>query len=212
MKRIKKRVLVVDKSMVLKEEISQANGQVDDYTIVGFYKDVRNAFLSLVKSRPEIIVIFVYETDESVLATIGKIKNQYPAVKILIESDIEDDAMLFNLLTVGLAGFVNPSHSWADLKKNLDEIVLGSYPMSQLICKKIFELFQLNKYSELSARQNEILRLMLMGGTYNTIAGRLQISKETAKTHMKNLYRKLDVHSREQALAKAVEERLILVI
>jgi DNA-binding NarL/FixJ family response regulator len=120
--------------------------------------------------------------------------------------------MIFNLLTIGLAGYVNTSHSWPDLQKNLDEIFNGSYPMSNAVARKIFEVFQLNKYSELSSRQNEILRLMLMGATYNTIAGRLQISKETAKTHMKNLYRKLDVHSREQALAKAVEERLILVI
>ena len=212
MKRIKKRVLLVDKSPSLKEEISRMNSQIEDYTIVGCYKDVRSAFLSLAKSRPEIIVIFVYESDETVLSLIGKIKNQYPAVKLLIESEIDDDTMLFNLLTIGLAGFVSPSHSWSELKKNLDEIVAGSYPMSQMITRKVFEVFQLNKYSELSARQNEILRLMLMGGTYNTIAGRLRISKETAKTHMKNLYRKLDVHSKEQALAKAVEERLVLVI
>jgi DNA-binding NarL/FixJ family response regulator len=186
--------------------------QNEDYTIVGFYKDIRSAYLSLIKSRPEIIVVFIYDADETALSIIGKIKNQYPAVKILIESDMNDDNVPFNLLTIGLAGFVGVSHHWIDLKKNLDEITSGDYPMSQMICRKIFEVFQLNKFSELSARQNEILRLMLLGGTYNTIAGRLHISKETAKTHMKNLYRKLDVHSKEQALAKAVEERLILVI
>jgi DNA-binding CsgD family transcriptional regulator len=98
------------------------------------------------------------------------------------------------------------------LKKHLDDIVAGAYPTSPLVTKKIFEAFQLNKYAELTARQNEILKLMVMGATYNSIAGKLHISKETAKTHMKNLYRRLHVHSKEEALAKAVEEKFILVI
>jgi DNA-binding NarL/FixJ family response regulator len=212
MKRLKKRVLLVDRSLMLKDELNRIESQMEDYVIVGMYKDVRSAYLSLLRSRPEIIVISIYEWDETLLTTIGKIKNQYPSIKLLIQSEVDDDNLIFDLLTIGLSGFVTHQPTWPDLKKQLDDIVSGDCPTSALITKKIFEVFQLNKFSELSSRQNEVLRLMLMGGTYNSIAERLRISKETAKTHMKNLYRKLDVHSKEQALAKAVEEKLILVI
>lgn len=212
MKRIKKRVLLIDRTSALRDEITREEGQIEDYVIVGMYKDVKSAYLSLLRSRPEIIVISIHESDESLLTTIGKIKNQYPSVKLLIQCELEDDNIIFDLLTIGLAGFISHQSSWTQLKKHLDDVVGGECPTSPSITKRIFEVFQLNKFSELSSRQNEILRLMLMGGTYNSIAGRLRISKETAKTHMKNLYRKLDVHSKEQALAKAVEEKLILVI
>jgi DNA-binding NarL/FixJ family response regulator len=212
MMRLKKRVLLVDQYHTLKEELTKIEDQLQDYVIVGAYRDVKSAFLSMLRSRPEIVVVSVYEADETVLTTIGKIKNQYPSVKILIQCELDDDAMIFDLLTIGLAGFITHQQRWIDLKQCLDEIVAGECPANPVITKKIFEVLQLNKFSELSSRQNEVLRLMIMGGTYNSIAERLRISKETAKTHMKNLYRKLDVHSKEQALAKAVEEKLILVI
>jgi DNA-binding NarL/FixJ family response regulator len=212
MKRMKKRVLMIDRTLRLKDEIAKIENQIEDYVIVGMYKDVRSAYLSLLRSRPEIIVISIYESDEALLTMVGKIKNQYPSIKLLIQCELDDDNLIFDLLTIGLSGFIDHQSTWTDLKKQLDDIVSGECPTSPSIMKRIFEVFQLNKFSELSSRQNEILRLMLMGGTYNTIAERLRISKETAKTHMKNLYRKLDVHSKEQALAKAVEEKLILVI
>jgi DNA-binding NarL/FixJ family response regulator len=212
MKRMKKRVLLVDYRLTLKDELQRIGPGIDDYVIVGMYKDVKSAYLSLLRSRPELIVISVYDADDVTLTTIGKIKNQYPSIKILIQCELDDDATMFGLLTVGLAGFISHQHTWHDLEKRLNEIFAGDCPVHPELVKKIFEVLQLNKFSELSSRQNEILRLMIMGGTYNSIAERLSISKETAKTHMKNLYRKLDVHSKEEALAKAIEERLVLVI
>jgi DNA-binding NarL/FixJ family response regulator len=179
---------------------------------VGFYKDAKTAFLSLPKSRPEIIVIVIESGDESDLKSITKIKVQHPAIKLLIQTDLEDDKLIFDLLTIGLAGLSNVSKSWPSLVTALNEIENGNYPTSRVVTKQIFENFQLNKFSELSSRQNEILRLMILGATHCTIAEKLGISKDTAKTHMKNIYRKLHVHSREEALTKAVEERLILVI
>jgi DNA-binding NarL/FixJ family response regulator len=211
MKKIKRRIVLVDKRPLFKEELSMDGDPFENYFIAGIFKDVKSAYHSLMKSRPEAMVITVEDYNESILGTIAKIKSQYPAVRILIQSDT-DDEYIFNLLTIGLAGFTRVPNDWNELIKTLDDAMAGLYPVSGLVTRKIFEAFQLNKYAELSSRQNEILRLMLMGGTYNTIAGKLQISKETAKTHMKNLYRKLHVHSKEQALAKAINDKLIFVI
>lgn len=212
MKRSKRRILIIDRLQVLREQLLDESASFENFTVVGFYKDVRTAFLSLPKSRPEVIVIVIDSIDENDLRTIGKIKTQYPSIKLLVETDVEDDKLIFDLLTVGLAGLSNVSKSWDKLVASLSEIENGVYPASKVVTKQIFESFQLNKFSELSSRQNEILRLMILGATHITIAEKLGISKDTAKTHMKNIYRKLHVHSREQALTKAVEDRLILVI
>jgi DNA-binding NarL/FixJ family response regulator len=212
MARTKRRVLIIDKAQVLRQQPGDQPALLEHYMIVGFYKDAKTAFLSLPKSRPEIIVIVVDSADESDLKSITKIKVQHPAIKLLIQTDLEDDKLIFDLLTIGLAGLSNVSKSWPSLVIALNEIENGNYPTSRVVTKQIFENFQLNKFSELSSRQNEILRLMILGATHCTIAEKLGISKDTAKTHMKNIYRKLHVHSREEALTKAVEERLILVI
>jgi DNA-binding NarL/FixJ family response regulator len=146
------------------------------------------------------------------LRTICKIKTQYPSIKIFVQTDLDDDRLIFDLLAIGLAGLSNVSRSPGKFMAMLTEIENGEYPTSPFVTKKIFECFQLNRFSELSFRETEILRQMILGATHCTIAGKLGISKETAKTHMKNIYRKLRVHSREEALTKAVEEKFILVI
>lgn len=212
MKRAKKRVLIVEKTQTLRQQLDQLQSPPEYFSFVGFYKDARSAFLSLMKSRPEIIVLVIDEVDDRTLYTIGRIKNQFPAIKLLIQTDSEDETLLFHFLTVGLAGLASVSSTIEGLMHQLEEIDRGSYPTSRVLTKKIFESFQLNKFAELSMRQNEILRLMIMGATCTTIGERLGISRETAKTHMKNLYRKLRVHSKEEALSKAVEEKLVLVI
>lgn len=212
MKRTKRRILIIDRSQALREQTNENAGTLEHFSIVGFYKDVRTAFLSLPKSRPEVIVIVVDSIEDNDIRTIGKIKAQYPSIKLLVETDLEDDKLIFDLLTIGLAGLSNVSKSWDELIVSLSQVENGIYPVSKVVTKQIFESFQLNKFSELSSRQNEILRLMILGATHVTIAEKLGISKDTAKTHMKNIYHKLHVHTREQALTKAVEERLILVI
>ncbi|MBT1704528.1 helix-turn-helix transcriptional regulator [Chryseosolibacter indicus] len=211
MKKSRKRILIIDKNQILKDAFVKEMAS-EDYNVVGFYKDVKAAFLSLLKSRPEIIVVVVDSNDELVVRTIGKIKSQFPAIKLLVQCDLDYDDLIFDLLTIGLAGLSNISRTWESMEQILHDVDRGVYPITPAVTRKIFESFQLNKFAELSTRQNEILRLMIMGATYSTIADKLGISRETAKTHMKNLYRKLQVHSKEEALAKAVEDKLILVI
>lgn len=212
MKKVKKRIIVVDKEMSFRDEIERFNTEQDRYQLVAIFREVRTAYQSLLKSRPETIVIQVKDTPDNLLHYIAKIKSHYPSIKILIQCEIDDDALIFDLLTIGLSGLTSISTQWQQVVDFLNQIDDGQYPTSSMVTKKIFETFQLNKHNELSVRQNEILHLMIMGATHHSIADKLGISKETAKTHMKNLYKKLNVHSREAALAKAVNEKLILVI
>jgi DNA-binding NarL/FixJ family response regulator len=91
----------------------------------------------------------------------------------------------------------------------LDQLVKGGAPLSPIAARQLIESFRKNPVSPLSFRETEVVRLLVKGNTYTQIASSLQISKETSKTHMKNIYKKLGVNSKSLALQRVMEDRLI---
>ncbi|MEQ8927831.1 MAG: response regulator transcription factor, partial [Fulvivirga sp.] len=85
----------------------------------------------------------------------------------------------------------------------------GGAPMSSKIAKMVVASFQKNPNSPLSPRETEVLELLAKGKSYSMIADELFVTKETAKSHIKNIYSKLQVNSKSEAIAKATKEKLI---
>jgi DNA-binding CsgD family transcriptional regulator len=91
----------------------------------------------------------------------------------------------------------------------LDELIEGGSPLSPIAARFLVESYRRNPSSPLSFRETEIIRLVAKGNTYTQIASSLSISKETSKTHLKNIYKKLGVNSKSHAIKRVVEDRLI---
>lgn len=212
-KKWKARILLVssDSPVVATSTPSLYDIDLGDYRVVGIYRDLLNASFSLPKSKPEILVITVPEdVEEFFFDKLKKIRNNYLSLKILILTDNTDSNFIFELISVGISGILPSTSTWPEIVNQLDKIEQGFAPLPPLVARVILDSFRLNMIPDLSKRQIEILKLMFLGMTYITISKHLDISTETTKTHMKNIYRKLNVNSREEALAKAIEERVII--
>ena len=92
---------------------------------------------------------------------------------------------------------------------SIEEAYNGGAPMSTSIARMVVHSFQRNIKSPLSPRETEVLQLLAKGKSYTMIAGELFIDKETVRSHIKNIYIKLEVNSKAQAIEKATKERLI---
>jgi DNA-binding NarL/FixJ family response regulator len=92
---------------------------------------------------------------------------------------------------------------------SIEEAYNGGGPMSTNIARMVVQSFQRNTKSPLSPRETEVLQLLATGKSYTMIAGELFIDKETVRSHIKNIYIKLEVNSKAQAIEKATKERLI---
>jgi DNA-binding NarL/FixJ family response regulator len=158
---MKKRVLLVDRTLALKNEIDQVDDKIQNYVVVDMHANVRDAYLSLLRSRPDIIVFSMHESDEAMVKTIGKIKNQYPSIHLIIQSEIEDDRLFLDLLSIGIAGFIPHQRTWMDLEKHLDEIVNADIQANQSVVDHTADVFHL-KLSP-STNRLEIARLMFSG-------------------------------------------------
>jgi DNA-binding NarL/FixJ family response regulator len=210
MKKWKTRVLLVNENAQYSDHHETTENSYD-YKVVGCYRDIFNASLSLPKSQPEIMVIWVpSNVDDTFFTTLRKIRSGNLSMRFLIIMDKTDSNVVFQLISIGVIGILPPTVIWQDIVNQLERIETGQAPITPKIAKIILDSLRLNPMSDLSKREIEILKLMFLGMTYFTISEKLTISKETTKTHMRNIYRKLNVNSKEEALAKAIDDRLII--
>jgi DNA-binding NarL/FixJ family response regulator len=151
------------------------------------------------------------------ISATGKVVKQWPDIKILIQTVFEDDDKIFDAICAGASGYILKSTSPARLVESIHEVYNGGSPMSPYIASRVLKLFQQfappsqagdEKYI-LSAREKEVLSLMVEGHGFQAIAAKSFISYETVRTHVKRIYKKLHVASASEAVVKAIRQRLV---
>jgi DNA-binding NarL/FixJ family response regulator len=121
----------------------------------------------------------------------------------------ENSELVFQALCAGASGYITKNSNHTELLSAIKELIQGGAPMTSNIAKMVVKSFQKNPNSPISARETEVLELLAQGKSYSMIARDLFITKETAKSHIKNIYAKLQVNSKSEAIAKATREKLI---
>ncbi len=136
---------------------------------------------------------------------ISILKAEYPSVQFLICTSYEDDEKVFNGLKAGASGYILKK-SVEKLAESIIEVYNGGSPMSSQIARKVVSSFQPTKpsaqFEMLSQREKEVLEYLSKGYRYKEIAEKLFLSIETIRTHIRNIYGKLQVNSRTEALNK----------
>jgi DNA-binding NarL/FixJ family response regulator len=137
------------------------------------------------------------------------LKEKYPSLIIVVVTSFENDESVFNCLRAGALGYLTKSQNYIEIVRALDEIENGGAPMSSKIARLVVNNFHKNPNSPLTTRETQILHNLSAGKSYSQIASELNISRETSKTHIRNIYQKLSVHSKFKALEKAKKESYI---
>jgi DNA-binding NarL/FixJ family response regulator len=143
------------------------------------------------------------------IEAVWEIKNHWPEIKILMLTVFEDDDKIFGAIKAGANGYLLKKDSPQKILDAIDAVVKGESPMNGMIAAKVLDYFQKQQSKTLSMvqhhlteREKEILQLLIKGNSYKEIASALFISVETLNSHIKNIYRKLNVHSRSELAAK----------
>lgn len=205
----KKRIVIVDNEKFA-EGISFIIGFNNKYSVVNSYESAEEAIKNIKRERPELMLIELDLLGLDGLAATRKIKQDWPNIEVLIMSfDISIDVII-DALSSGATGYVCKNESFAnELINFLDSVDQGGAPLSPDVARKLVETFWKNPSSPLSYRETTVLKLISEGNTYSEIGALLNISKDTSKSHIRNIYKKLEVSSRSQAVRKGMTERLI---
>jgi len=161
----------------------------------------------VVKGMPDVLIMDIDLPGKSGIDAVIELKAVFPEIKILMLTVFEEDEKIFAAIKAGANGYLlkkDPPQKILDAIKELSE---GKASMNGLIAKKVMEYFHKKKTPDvaefnLTKREHEILELLIEGLSYKEIASKCFISPETMNSHIKNIYQKLNVHSRAQINAR----------
>jgi len=166
-------------------------------------------------TRPDVILMDIDMPGISGIQATGLVKSKFPDIQVLILTVYDDDEKIFNAILAGANGYLLKKTSPAKILEAITEVHEGGASMSASIVKRVLLYFNrqagvgaTNDYT-LSQREFEILKCLVNGDSYKMIADNCRISIGTVRTHISNIYKKLHINSKSEAVAKAIKERLI---
>jgi DNA-binding NarL/FixJ family response regulator len=158
----------------------------------------------------DVIILQLDAQDRAPWGRIQAIKEEAPDSKILVLGSSPEREELIKCLRAGAAGYIEPVPSEESLLKALKLLEKGGAPLSNAAARTLVSSFQPSRETPLSVRETEVLTLLSKGKTYSLIANELFVSGETVRSHIRNIYKKLRVKSKAEAIATAHKKRLLV--
>lgn len=159
--------------------------------------------------KPDVVLMDIDMPGMNGIQGVWEIKKQFPEIKVIMLTVFEDEDKIFGAVKAGANGYLLKKDTPQKILDSIDAVCKGESPMNGIIAAKILEYFQLSQIktnevdqSQLTTREKEILQLLIKGNSYKEIATAIYISTETLNSHIKNIYRKLNVHSRSELSAR----------
>lgn len=203
------RLAIVEDNPDYRDTFSDFIRLSDNCVLCGVFASGEEAIKSMLPVAPDVIFMDVELPGMNGIECIAQIKKVLPKVPIIVLSVYEDSDFVFDALCVGAIGYLTKEISQEKLRYSIQEAVNGGAPMTANIARMVVNSFHRNIDSPLSSRETEVISLLVEGRSYQSIANQLYVSKETIKSHIKNIYIKLHVNNKEEAIKKARSERLI---
>ncbi len=176
------------------------------FTVHHSYSSAEAAIPHLLHHPPDIAIVDIkLPGGKSGVDVIEVIHRQVPSVLCMVCSFYDDNEFIFNALKNGASGYVLKDSLPEDIIESLKELHKGGAPMSRYIAKKVISAFQpqlSEKLSELTERENEVLQMLAKGLSVKEVAANLSLSRHTVTKHVKNIYGKLHVNNRVEAVNK----------
>lgn len=203
------RVVLIEDDHTIRTAFSYLIDQSDKFRVVNAYPSAEAALKNIKADDPNIVLLDIELPGINGIEAIGKIKALVEQVYILMLTVYDEPKMVFEALSNGASGYLTKDTAPEKILEALKDVISGGGPMSAPIARMVVNSFQRNTDSPLTKRETEILEQISEGKTRSNIAKEMFIDLETVKSHLKNIYAKLSVHSRADALKKAKKNRYI---
>ncbi len=173
------------------------------------FSSCESAMDDLQSSPPHVVLMDIDLPGMSGIEGVKCLKEKLLETDCLMLTVQDDDESIFNSICVGATGYLLKDTPPTEILKAIEEVHKGGSPMTASIARRIVSSFNTQKESPLSVREQEILRHLCDGENYKIIAEKLHISGHTVRSHFKNIYKKLHVSTRAEAVKKAINDKLI---
>lgn len=205
------KVAVVEDNQKIREGLATLIGGTDGFVCSAVYESAEEALRRLPAYKPDVVLMDIQLPKMSGIECVGRLKETNPEVQIMMLTVYEDDEKVFSSIIAGATGYVLKRTPPSELIEAIREIHEGGSPMSDQIARKVIQAFQqMGKSSKetenLSERELEILSYLAKGFQDKEIADQFFLSIKTVRTHLRNIYKKLHVRSRTEAVLKYLKK------
>lgn len=204
-------VAIVEDNDKIREGLAALIDGSDGFRCKAKFETAEDALRKISAENPDVILMDIILPGMSGIECLVRLKEILPSVQVMMLTVYEDDDVIFKSLVAGATGYILKRTPPAELLEAIKEIYSGGSPMSDQIARKVVQAFQeMGKSSKetenISERENEILSYLSKGYHDKEIADKLFLSVKTVRTHLRNIYKKLHVRSRIEAVLKYLQK------
>jgi DNA-binding NarL/FixJ family response regulator len=208
------KVAIVEDQREFRECLAILIDGTEGYRCTGSFRSMEEALDKIGANLPDVALVDIGLPGMSGVEGIRILKERYPALLLVMNTVYEDDDRIFDALCAGACGYLLKKTPPARLLESLREAVAGGAPMSPSVARRVIALFQDIRPPDradyhLTPHEVRLLRLLVEGHNYKTAAAELSVTTNTISFHLQRIYEKLQVHSKSEAVAKALRNRLV---
>ena len=208
------KVGIIEDQPRIREGLRSLIDGTDGYRCVGSFGSMEEALAQLDRELPDVMLVDIGLPGMSGIEGMRHIKARHPSLAVLMLSVYDDDRRIFDALCAGACGYLLKNTPPTRLLESLKEVAGGGSPMSPEVARKVVALFREFRPPEqadyqLTPHEIRILKLLVEGYNYQTAADELNVSINTIRFHMRSIYEKLQVHSKSEAVSKALRNRIV---
>ena len=208
------KVAIVEDRREIRDALTMLINGTDGFRCCGAYRTMEEALDKIKGEVEDVVLCDIGLPGMSGIEGIRILKERYPNLLLLMLSVYDDDERIFDALCAGACGYLLKRTSPARLIECLKEAVQGGAPMSPEVARRVVALFRDIRPPEradyqLTPHETRLLKLLVEGHNYKTAAAELGVSFHTIHFHVRNIYEKLQVHSKSEAVSKALRDRIV---
>ncbi len=203
------KIAIIEDLDEVREGLKEFISLNEEFKVVALCKDAEEALVIIPQHQPDIAIMDINLPGMSGIECIKKLKSSCPRTQFMMFTVYENDEKVFEALKAGASGYLLKNTGLVQLIESLKELHGGGSPMSANIARKLVNIFrqedkQVPELETLTSRENEMLQMLAKGLLYKEIAEKMYISINTVKQHIHNIYEKLHVQNRTEAINKAL--------
>ena len=208
------RVAIVEDRREIRDGLATIINGTPGFRCTAAYRSMEDALESIDDNLPDVVLNDIGLPGMSGIDGIRILKQRHPELLVLMLTIYDDDDRIFEALCAGASGYLLKKTPPARLLESLREAVAGGAPMSPEVARRVVALFRAfrppdNTNCELTPHETRLLRLFVEGHNYKTAAAELGVTVHTISFHLRSIYEKLQVHSKSEAVVKALRNRLV---
>ena len=207
------RLIIYEDNARLRQSMELLFGEMSGFDLGGSFSNCDTVVEDLRELKPELVIMDIDMPGIGGINGVKLIKSNFPDVKVIMYTVFDDDNRIFDCICGGADGYLLKNISPVKLVQSIQELQEGGAPMSPFVAQKVFQFFRKSNTRQetfrLTEREKNILELLVRGNSYKMIADKCTVGIDTVKKHLQNIYHKLHVHCGTEAVAKALQHKII---